>query len=155
MPSNNRKIEVGWLAGRFPGRLGFLFPPNGWSIPPKWMKFACDNGAFSTYKNNTEWDENAFLMLLSKAKSYNPMWVAVPDVVADKDKTIEQWHRWVGRLSEFTLAFVVQDGMVAQDVPKKAGVIFVGGTTSWKWRTAPKWCADFPRVHIGRVNNIS
>ncbi len=50
------------------------------------------------------------------------------------------------------LAFAVQDGMTVEDVPGDADVIFVGGSTEWKWRTVAMWCAAFQRVHVGRVN---
>ncbi len=50
------------------------------------------------------------------------------------------------------MAIAVQDGMTPSDVPKEASVIFVGGTTSWKWRNLKTWTENFPRVHVGRVN---
>ena len=46
----------------------------------------------------------------------------------------------------------VQDGMEPGDVPAEAGVVFVGGSTEWKWRTVRDWCDAFDRVHVGRVN---
>jgi hypothetical protein len=48
----------------------------------------------------------------------------------------------------------VQDGMTPADVPKECAVVFVGGTTSWKWRSLPMWASSFSRVHVGRVNSI-
>jgi hypothetical protein len=42
--------------------------------------------------------------------------------------------------------------MSAADVPHGASVVFVGGSTAWKWRTVSNWCRDFPRVHVGRAN---
>src|SRR5690606_19465502 len=83
-----------------------------------------------------------------------PRWLLVPDVVADRDATIARWREWEPKLRPFgfPLAFAVQDGMTAEDVPADADVIFVGGTTDWKWRTVWRWCHDFPRVHVGRVN---
>lgn len=53
-----------------------------------------------------------------------------------------------------TPAFAVQDGMVAADVPREAAVIFVGGSTEWKWEMAEAWCKNFPRVHVARVNTV-
>jgi hypothetical protein len=45
--------------------------------------------------------------------------------------------------------------MSAADVPSDADVVFVGGSDeqNWKWRSAPYWCENFERVHIGRVNS--
>ncbi len=42
--------------------------------------------------------------------------------------------------------------MGVADVPSDADVVFVGGSTEWKWRTMRGWCADFPHVHVARVN---
>jgi hypothetical protein len=44
--------------------------------------------------------------------------------------------------------------MAPADVPRDADVVFVGGTTAWKWQSVPTWCVEFPRVHVGRVNTI-
>jgi hypothetical protein len=52
------------------------------------------------------------------------------------------------------MALAVQDGMTAADVPAEADVVFIGGSTSWKWRSLPEWTAAFPRVHVGRVNSL-
>ena len=84
----------------------------------------------------------------------NRLWIAVPDVVANREETIKSWWRHYEKVATFCprLAFVVQDGMVAADVPENATVIFVGGTTEWKWKSLRTWTENFPRVHVGRVN---
>lgn len=158
MPSNNSGIQVGYLAGKYPNRLGWLLSPDaGWKNPPAWMPYALDNGAFAAWSNKREWDEHRFVDLLDRAKlTAMPLWVAVPDVVADAKSTIAKWHEWVPRINEisrFVLAFVVQDGMTVADVPLDAQVIFVGGTTEWKWRHLRMWTKHFNRVHVGRVNS--
>jgi hypothetical protein len=84
------------------------------------------------------------------------MWVAVPDVVADAEATKARWPEWSQRIRgviNAPLAFVVQDGMTVDDVPTDADVIFVGGSTEWKWRNLKMWTAAHPRVHVGRVNS--
>lgn len=43
--------------------------------------------------------------------------------------------------------------MTPHDVPDDAEVVFVGGTTKWKWRNLRTWTDNFPRVHVGRVNS--
>ena len=67
---------------------------------------------------------------------------------------MESWDRYSRVASDYgwPLAFAVQDGMVPADVPSAANVVFVGGTTEWKWNTVATWAAAFPRVHVGRVN---
>lgn len=52
------------------------------------------------------------------------------------------------------LAFALQDGMTPADIPDDAVVLFVGGTTKWKWRSLPTWASTGRRVHVGRVNEV-
>jgi len=163
MPSNNTGATVRSIAQRFPGRLAHLIGPGGWRTP--FLPYALDNGAFGAWASGTPFNEDAFCELLARAQCHEeasraggsceaPLWVAVPDVVADRRATLDSWGAWAPRLRRYgwPLAFVVQDEMVRQDVPGDADVVFVGGTTKWKWSTVPAWCAWFRRVHVGRVN---
>jgi hypothetical protein len=156
MPSNNSAMHLGWLAGKYPGRIGWLLSPDGWRTPHPWLEYALDNGAYPAFVNDRSWDDTAFAQMLdaANAQPHPPRWVLAPDVVADKDATLALWKRWLNPLRNYywPLAFAVQDGMTQADVPKEADVIFVGGTTEWKWSTVWQWCKDFPRVHVGRVN---
>jgi hypothetical protein len=157
MPTNNSGIQIGYLCGKYPGRLGWLISPGGWRKPPSWMPYALDNGAFSAWLNKREWDEQAFIDLLDRTRGHiRPLWVAVPDVVADAEATKARWPEWSQRIRKIInvpLAFVVQDGMTAADLPEDADVLFVGGSTEWKWRNLKMWTAAHPRVHVGRVNS--
>lgn len=158
MPSNNSGIEVGRLCGKFPGRLGWLMSPDGWRQPPQWMPYALDNGAFGAWKNKTEWDEHGFVAHLERARrAHYPLWVVVPDVVMDRAATIARWNEWAPRVREILpntpLAFAVQDGMEVGDVPKDADVVFIGGSTEWKWKYLRLWTENFPKVHVARVNS--
>ena len=77
-------------------------------------------------------------------------------MVADRVATIEKWKSWAPKIRDFRkwpLAFAVQDGMSPSDVPPDANVIFVGGTTEWKWRTVRMWCEAFSNVHVARVGS--
>jgi hypothetical protein len=158
MPSNNSGMQIGYLAGKFPKRLGWLISPDGWRKPPSWMPYALDNGAFGAWSNQKPWDEGKFMDLLERSRShFRPLWVVVPDVVADREATLELWGEWFPRvrqiLPHIPLAFAVQDGMTKADVPSNADVVFVGGTTEWKWRNLREWTENFPRVHVARVNS--
>ena len=157
MPTNNSGIQIGYLCGKYPRRLGWLISPAGWRKPPSWMPYALDNGAFGAWLNKREWDEQAFLDLLDRARSHiRPLWVAVPDVVANAEATKARWPEWSQRIRKIInvpLAFVVQDGMTVADLPQDADVLFVGGSTEWKWRNLKMWTAAHPRVHVGRVNS--
>lgn len=153
MPADTSGFMTGYLAGKYPGRLGWLLNACCWRQNPRSeMPWAMDNGAFGAWSNKREWNEAEFYKrALSK---WNPpaMWIAVPDVVADRSATIASWHKHAPRLEGKPLAFVVQDGMSAKDVPANAAVVFIGGTDAFKFPTLRGWCADFPRVHVGRVN---
>jgi hypothetical protein len=137
-----------------PGRLGWLIGPIHFKQPRKEVPFALDNDAYIHFSKGTDFDYIGWLALLDKVKrsKLKPLWVAVPDVVADRAGTLASWKRFapVARLYEWPLAFVVQDGMTPRDVPKDAAVVFVGGSTQWKWRNIPMWCEHFQRVHVGR-----
>lgn len=156
MPANNCKALVHYWAGRYPGHLGHLYGLEGFRGPWPWLPYALDNGRFPVWSKGLQWDEGAFLALCDRAAAadHAPLWVAVPDVVADRNRTLHEWDRWAPRLEGYgwPLAFVVQDGMTPADVPGGAEVVFVGGTTAWKRRTIPLWTGAFERVHVGRIN---
>ena len=158
MPTNNSGIQIGYLAGKYQGLIGWLLSPDGWRKPPSWMPYALDNGAYGAWANKRQWNAEAFRAHIEKSKtSHKPLWVVVPDVVTDMDATMILWHEWSPQLRDMIpnvpLAFAVQDGMTPYHVPKDADVIFVGGSTEWKWRNLYSWTDNFPRVHVGRVNS--
>lgn len=159
MPANHSSPIIHYWAGAYPGKIGWLVGPSAASKTKlrRWMPYALDNDAFSAWTKKITWDEQAWRDLLewAKASGSAPRWVLVPDVVADREATIAKWHHYEQEVRKFgwPLAFAVQDGMTAKDVPSTADVIFVGGSTEWKWSTVHEW-AKFPRVHVGRVNSI-
>lgn len=160
MPANNSSSIVHYWAGKYPNKIGWLVGPS--AIPKtklrEWMPFALDNDAFSAWTNQTEWKEALWLEMLLKVKKtkLNPLWVLVPDVVAFKEGTLEKWAKYSPAVKAmgFPLGFAVQDGMTPADVPRDADIVFVGGSTDWKWRSVQTWTRNFPRVHVGRVNQI-
>lgn len=156
MPANNTGIRVGWLAGKYPGRMAHLFSPGAQQGPFEFMEYALDNGAYGAFKSGKEWDEAAWVRLLDWARlsAIAPRWVLIPDVVGDRLRTLRRWEMYAPIAARYgwPLAFALQDGMVPTDVPQEASVVFVGGTTEWKWRHLAMWCKAFPRVHVGRVN---
>ena len=83
----------------------------------------------------------------------------IPDVVTNAEATLEQWTVHAPRVRQtygWPIALAVQDGMKPADVlalEVQPDVIFVGGSTRWKWATASWWTSHFPRVHVGRVNS--
>jgi len=153
MPSNNTGRAVVMLSDSYPGRIGNLHTPD--SIrKPKPVPFALDNGVYGAWSNGREWDEVKYYKALDFYDPLECRWTVVPDWVADKKLTLKKWDEHSDRIRQkgFTLAFAVQDGMSPDDVPDDADVIFVGGSTEWKWRTLPIWGREFERVHAARVN---
>lgn len=153
MLANNTGIRVGYLAGRFPGLIGHLFSPGAQRGPFPFCPYALDNGVFA---KGSDWSVEPWIKMLDWARisGQEPLWNLVPDSVGDRDATLRKWDEFspIARRYGWPLAFAVQDGMTESDVPAEASVVFVGGSTEWKWDTYRDWCAAFPRVHIGRVN---
>lgn len=159
MPSNNSSMHLGWLAGRYPGRIGWLLGPAGWRKPHRWMPYGTDNDKFGSAVNGTPWNEAAYWAFVAKVQAmtkigHPPLWVLVPDVPFDREGTLIEWTKWAPKLKQYgwRLAFAVQDGMTQSDVPADADTIFVGGTTDWKRKTIWTWCENNEDVHVGRVN---
>lgn len=159
MPANNIQTAEE-LNIRFPGRLGVLLTPDGWKGEgPRTVPFVLDNGRYAVWSSGKEWSSKNFRTYLDRASEigYAPEWLVVPDVVGNALATLEEWEKWTPRLDSYgwRLALAVQDGMtvdMAAKLDRAPDVIFVGGTTEWKWRYAREWCSSFGRVHIGRVS---
>lgn len=150
MCSSNAGKVFNSLHESFPGKVGWLLSPGYWKVSRGWP-FALDNGAYAAWVKKEAFDELAFYKHVEKGSAL-ARFVVVPDVVANREATLESWERHFPRLKGLPLAFAVQDGMNPKDVPKESSVVFIGGTTQWKWLTARQWCQNFPRVHIARVN---
>lgn len=155
MVSNHSGAHVGYLAATYPGKLGHLYSPGGQRGPWPFLPYALDNGAFSM---KPRWDADKWRKLLEwcRWRPQRPLWVLVPDVVGDAAATVRAWETYSGEAAQLgvPLAFAVQDGMTKADVPPGAEVVFVGGSTRWKWSTLDGWCSAFRRVHVGRVNSV-
>ena len=157
MIANRSGVEVGYLAGRYPGVLGHLYSPGAQRGPWPFLPYALDNGRYGAWAKGTPWSEYEWVRLLSwaKANAQAPLWAIVPDVVANREATIEEYARRVAFVRSFGFrpAFAVQNGMTFDDAPDDDSVLFLGGTTDWKDGAIEPWCARFPgRVHVGRVN---
>lgn len=158
MVSNQSAMVFGYLAGRYPGRIGHLYSPGGQRGPYPWMPYALDNGAWSAHLAGEEWDPAPWRELLRWAclSGQQPLWAVVPDVVGDREATLARWHQYVGEVERygFLPALAAQDGMTFSDVPEGA-MVFLGGSTEWKEQAIVPWSERFQgRVHVGRVNNM-
>jgi hypothetical protein len=160
MPANNSSAIVHYWAGKYPERIGWLVGPSAMAktkLRP-WMPFALDNDAFGAWTSGKPWSEAAWLAMLQAVRlsGLQPRWALVPDVVADREATLANWDKYapVARSYGWPLAMAVQNGMTPDDIPADCAVVFIGGTTDWKWRTLPEWCQLSRRVHVGRVNGL-
>lgn len=160
MANNTHGLAHYW-AGIY-GNLGHLYSPSRTEKPVPWLPYALDNGAYAAFTQKHAWDEAKYLAHVERYAflKLRPQWAIVPDVVADRDRTLANWDKWAPKLDRtyhLDLAVAVQDGMTPDDVRSlspQPSIVFVGGSTDWKWATVAEWCAEFPRVHVGRVNTI-
>lgn len=147
-----------YRCGRYPGSVGVLIGPSyGKKVPiDKWMPFALDNDAFIAWRDKTPWDVEAWRSMIAwiRLSGHKPLWAAVPDVVANRQATLDNWKLYSHEIKRigWPAAFCVQDGMTPCDVPTNADVVFVGGTDGWKFPNLGIWTRAFPRVHCARVN---
>lgn len=147
-----------YWAGKYPESVGVLISPAyGKRVPiDKWMPFVLDNGAFTAWRDKSPWDVNAWREMIQwiRMTGQRPLWAAVPDVVADRQQTLDNWERYADEIMSlgWPAAFCVQDGMTTDDVPPNADVVFVGGSDRWKFPNLKMWTDNFPRVHCARVN---
>lgn len=155
MISNCTGFNAGRLFGLYPDRLAHLNTPDNQKEPMINSPWALDNGVFGAFTSQKPWSEEPFYTYLDKYAAWKPMWAVVPDRVGDRNETLRLWEHHYHAVMAFgvPLAFAAQDGMTPDDVPENADVVFVGGSTSWKWKNLLLWTKNFPRVHVGRVNS--
>lgn len=152
------------LASKYPDTLGVLLTPqNGNRVCSLPLPWAADNAAFSNPDDDKFW--RMCIDAWNTDRFHPPMWVAVPDVVGDHAATLqlfdcwcEYWRFEIGSIP-FPLAFVLQDGCVADEVPwDSIDAVFVGGSTEFKLTKSADLIAEAKQrqklVHIGRVNTL-
>jgi hypothetical protein len=140
--------------------VGELIVPSAGNAPDSLRlapgMWAMDNGAYSGF------DAAAFMAMLKRFHGRKGCrFVCAPDVVADAHATLELWPFWssVIRGVGFVPALVLQDGMLASEVPwGELGAVFVGGSTEWKLGPQARELMAYATsrglwVHVGRVNS--
>ena len=162
MPANS----TGWFwhaLARETGRIGHLYSPGGQRGPWPWFPYACDNGAFACWDSRANtfdderWErtERAWqkLIVWTQCANAKPLWVIVPDVPGNAERTIERWEHYAPSLVGVPRALAVQDGMRPGDVAAlsiKPDVIAIGGSDAFKEQTTEIWARNFTRVHLLR-----
>lgn len=119
------------------------------------IPYGLDNGCFGRFER-AAWER-----LLDDADNDRPVFVTLPDIVGDAQRTIELFEAFWTRTQELPRALVLQDGIERVPIPWSDIVaVFIGGSDRFKTspeamaaaRTAKmlgKW------VHVGRVNTAS
>ena len=145
--------------------VGLLYSPTYRFAPRPCedRQFILDNGAFSAYVNGTPWDEDGFCAFVRRVAGLDitPAFVVLPDIVAGGLRSLDRSAEYISRLPDTWEKYLpVQDGMTDEDIIpllNRVEGIFVGGTVTWKWRTAQGWCRIAHilglKCHIGRVNS--
>lgn len=93
------------------------------------LPWAADNAAFGDQWDTEAFQKAAFLKIA--AAPTRPLFLTVPDVVADSRATRDLFHIWrpLLALTRVPLAFVLQDGSENQVLPWAAfDWVFVGGS---------------------------
>lgn len=149
---------------------GKMVDISGSVHPLDGLPYVLDNGAWACHEAGMEWRPEPLRKMVERLGMENggrPSWMALPDIVAGGERSLERSLRflddhgvWLRRHVPH-VAMVVQDGMSPAKVgplleQNKIGVIFVGGSFAWKWSTVHEWtelALDLGiRVHVGRVN---
>lgn len=160
MVGDQNSSVIHYWAGKYPNSIGRLLGPKAFHLTKikPWLPWGLDNDAFQSWNNNVPWNESLWEKVIVRVSKlhHKPLWVLVPDVVADRDATLKNWEKYYPIVKQhgLTASFAAQDGMTTSDIPSDAEVVFIGGTTEWKWRNVATFCSVFPRVHVGRVNTI-
>lgn len=146
--------------------LGMLLSPEGWRYP-HCRHYVLDNDVYPHSFLGSRFDEGwweregekKWLKMLDKVPTdHPPMWVLLPDVVADWHQTIDRAWRYRIEVESrgFKCALALQDGCNWKEANDfGADAFFVAGTTYWKWVNAPQIVAMFKNkvaLHLGRVN---
>lgn len=157
--SNQTGIEIGLMAGKYPGRVGHMYSPGGQCGPWMEIPYALDNDAWPAAKNKRPRDHTGWLHLLAWAamSGQQPLFAIVAGKVGDRDETMRMWDRHLPDVLRFGFrpAFAAQDGMTFGDVPLSDCMVFIGGSDEWKEDAIGPWCRQFMgRVHVGRVNTM-
>lgn len=115
------------------------------------VPIACDNSAYSAFC------ERRYLNMLHRI-SVPVLWVTVPDIVGNAEKTQQLWEQWYEMVC-YPRAYVGQDGCENRVLPwDQFDCFFIGGTTDWKLSQSAADVAKAAKkkgkyIHMGRVNS--
>lgn len=117
--------------------------------------WAADNSAFSKFR-----PDRYRRMLEAIWGLRGCLFVTMPDVVGDADRTLDLFEEWYDEVNACLQpkALVAQDGLTSDRVPwARIDALFIGGTTEFKMGEQARELAREAQVrskwvHMGRVN---
>lgn len=119
------------------------------------IDYGLDNGCFKVFH------EVRWLRLLDEAEEDRPLFVCLPDIVGDAQRTLELFEHFKLRTNEHPRALVLQDGIDRVNIPwQDIRAVFVGGSDRFKYSPEAINCGKVAKmlgkwVHVGRVNNAA
>lgn len=119
------------------------------------ISWALDNGCFSTF-DRPRWER-----MLDEADRDRPLFVTMPDIVGDAQRTAELFEFFYRRTQELPRALVLQDGIERVRIPwADITAVFIGGSDAFKVAPAAIAAARAAKmlgkwVHVGRVNTAA
>lgn len=132
-----------------------------------YLFYFLDNGAFKYWLKGEPFKERPFFNLIEKSLKSGKRadFLVLPDLIGRGKESLEFSASYAEKLKgiEIPFALALQDGMEEGEVRDFVScycveVLFVGGTTRWKWETAPKWVRLAEELgikcHIGRVPSV-
>lgn len=116
------------------------------------VPWALDNGCFASF-DRARWER-----MLEEADADRPLFVTLPDIVGDAQRTSELFEFFHRRTQELPRALVLQDGIEHVRIPwSEISAVFIGGSDAFKYSPVAFAAAKTARmlgrwVHVGRVN---
>jgi hypothetical protein len=118
-------------------------------------RWALDNGCFTSF-DRPKWER-----MVIEAESNRPIFVTLPDIVGDAQRTLELFDHFKLQTNEVPRALVLQDGIGRHRIPwDDLDAVFVGGSNEFKYSSEAINAAKTAKmlgkwVHVGRVNTAS
>lgn len=118
-------------------------------------RWALDNGCFHRFV------KEVWFRMLDEADIDRPLFVTLPDIPGDAQRTAELFAAFRTRTQELPRALVLQDGIERVAIPWDDIVaVFIGGTDRFKYSREAVNAARTARmlgkwVHVGRCNTFA
>lgn len=144
-------------------RYGYEFgqlrtPLTNYALAPEPTPWAADNGFFSN-QNVEAW--LAWIDRFDEDRERRPLFVTLPDIVGDAQRTLELFEYFKLRTNELPRALVLQDGIEHVTIPwADIDAVFIGGSDNFKFSPKAMAAAHTAKilgrwVHVGRVNTAN